>query len=167
MTETILSLAVTSIAFASADGSSIFSGSCPEGNRVRVVARKNSLPRAPLIGEVWEIAGENRTHPKFGEQLHARRGKYLVPRGRLIVSYLASNPDFEGIGEAKANALYEAFGERLVTILGAGDISALATVLSASLAQRLIAVGAEKLEEAALVDCLDDHGVDLGLANTR
>jgi exodeoxyribonuclease V alpha subunit len=137
MIETI-SITVSALTHLAKNGSVIFSGHCAKGIRIRVVAGPRSLPRPPALGEAWEIAGDFREHPKFGRQLHAKRGSYSVPKGRLIVNYLASHPDFTGIGEGKANALYGAFGDNLVAFLDAGDAGALRKVLTASLAERLI-----------------------------
>lgn len=164
MPETV-SLTVSSLTFLAANGSAIFSGQCDAGHRVRVVAGKKALPRQPFIGEVWEVTGEYRDHPKYGRQLHAKRGCYCIPKGRLLIRYLASHPDFAGIGEGKARALYDAFGDRLTSILDDGDVEALWSVLSGTMAERLVAIWSEKRAEAAVVVFLDQHGFDIRLAN--
>lgn len=164
MAETV-TVIVSSLVFVAASGATIFSGRDLDGKRVRVIAGKSALPRPPVVGEVWSVDGIYREHPKYGNQLHATRAGYTPPRGRLVVSYLASHPDFAGIGETKAKALYEVFGERLVEILGAGDIDALQAVLTAPMATRVVAVWAEHQAEAAVVDFLDKHGFDIRLAN--
>lgn len=163
-TETI-SLTVTVLTYLGQDGSSIFSGQGNDGNKIRVVASNKALPRTPAIGEVWEITGEYREHSQYGRQLHAKRGCYSVPRGRLIVDYLANHPDFVGIGDAKAKALYEAFGDELVGVLDSGDVEALWSVLTGSMAERLVAAWAEKRAEGAVVSFLDKYGFDIRLAN--
>ena len=166
MTEIVtVSLAVSSLAYVSENGASIFSGRCTEGKQVRVVARKNVLPRTPVIGEIWTVDGDFNEHPKYGRQLHATRGSYITPRGQLIVSYLANHPDFSGIGERKAKALYKAFGDRLASILAEGDVEALQAVLSASTAERLVFVWREKQAEVAVVSFLDEYGFDVRQAN--
>ena len=121
MPETV-SITVSTLTHLAENGSAIFSGHCAEGTRIRVVAGPRCLPRQPAIGEVWEITGNFREHPRYGCQLYAKRGSYSMPKGRLIVSYLVSHPDFAGIGENKANALYDTFGDGLVAILDAGDV---------------------------------------------
>lgn len=160
-----ISLTVTVLTYLGQDGSSIFSGQGNDGNKIRVVASNKALPRTPAIGEAWEITGEYREHPQYGRQLHAKRGCYSVPRGRLIVDYLANHPDFVGIGDAKAKALYEAFGDELVGVLDSGDVEALWSVLTGSMAERLVAAWAEKRAEGAVVSFLDKYGFDIRLAN--
>lgn len=164
MAETV-TVTVSSLVFVAASGAAIFSGRDPDGQRVRVVAGKRALPRPPVVGEVWTVDGTYREHPKYGKQLHATRAGYSPPRGRLIVGYLASHPDFAGIGEAKARALHEVFGDRLAPTLDAGDVDALQAVLTAPMATRVIAVWAEHQAEAAVVVFLDKHGFDIRLAN--
>lgn len=164
MPETV-SLTVSALTHLASNGSAIFSGRSAEGGRIRVVAGPRSLPRHPAIGEAWEITGEFREHPKFGRQLYAKRGSYFVPKGRLIINYLANHPDFAGIGEGKANALYDAFGDDLVGILESGDVEALWSVVTASMADRLVEVWAEKRAEGAVVAFLDRYGFDVRLAN--
>jgi exodeoxyribonuclease V alpha subunit len=88
-----------------------------------------------------------------------------VPKGRLIVNYVASHPDFTGIGEGKANALYDAFGNDLISLLDTGDVEALRTVLTAYLAERLVEAWSEKRAEGAVIAYLDKYGFDLRLSN--
>lgn len=160
-----LSITVSALTHLASNGSAIFSGRSAEGGRIRVVAGPRCLPRHPAIGEAWEITGEFREHPRFGRQLYAKRGSYSVPKGRLVINYLANHPDFAGIGEGKAKALYDAFGDNLVSVLDAGDVEALWAVVSASMADRLVEVWAEKRAEGAVVAFLDKYGFDARLAN--
>lgn len=160
-----LSITVRALTHLASNGSAIFSGRSKEGDQIRVVAGPRCLPRHPAIGEAWEITGEFREHPRFGRQLYAKRGSYSIPKGRLIISYLANHPDFAGIGESKAKALYDAFGDNLTSILDAGDTEALWTVVTATMAARLVEVWAEKRAEGAIVAFLDKYGFDVRLAN--
>ena len=160
-----LSITVRALTHLASNGSAIFSGRSEEGDQIRVVAGPRCLPRHPAIGEAWEITGEFREHPRFGRQLYAKRGSYSIPKGRLIISYLANHPDFAGIGESKAKALYDAFGDNLAPILDVGDVEALWTVVTASMADRLVEVWAEKRAEGAVVAYLDKYGFDVRLAN--
>lgn len=160
-----ISITVSTLTHLAGNGSAIFSGYSAEGIRIRVVAGPRSLPRQPAIGEAWEIIGDFREHPRFGRQLYAKRGTYSAPKGRLIINYLANHADFVGIGERKAKALYDAFGDDLASILDSGDVEALWTVLTASIAERLVEVWAEKREEGAIIAYLDKHGFDARLAS--
>jgi exodeoxyribonuclease V alpha subunit len=148
------------------NGAAIFSGVTDSGRSLRVVAAPKALARVPAPGEAWCIAGEMRVSPQYGAQLHATTGRYELPRGRLITRYLADHADFAGIGEAKAQRLWEAFGERLVPTLSAGDVDALEAVLTRSAAARLVEVWADKRAEAETVEFLDANGFEWRLSTT-
>ncbi len=165
MAEVTVALTVRSLTFTGSDGSAIFTGVDEAGAKVKVVAGARSLPRAPLAGETWQVTGTFREHARYGRQLHASKGTYSIPQGRLLTHYLANNPAFAGIGESRAKDLYEAFGDQLKTLLDAGDIDALASVIPASTAEGLVQSWAEKRDEAALVAWLDAHGFDVRVAN--
>lgn len=165
MSDTAVSIAVSTITFLAEDGMCVFSGDGSEGTRIRAVARRNTLSRPPLVGEVWNLTGRFHTHPQYGEQLLVTAGSFSVPKGRLIVRYLVSNPRFAGIGQAKAEALYTTFGDGLVEVLNNGETSALASVLSPQMAERLTAAWAHNREEAKLVAFLDEYGFEPRVAN--
>lgn len=148
------------------NGATIFSGADEQGNAVRVIAGPRALARVPVAGETWVITGAVRDDGKFGPQFHAQGGRYELPRGRLLVRYLAEHPGFAGIGEKKAKRLWDEFGERLYTVLSEGPVEALHAVLGAAVAQRLAEVWAEKREEAETIDFLDAHGFDWRMAST-
>ena len=165
MAEVTVALTVRSLTFRGADGSAIFAGYDASGAKIKVVATARSLPRPPLAGETWRIMGVFREHARYGRQLHAIKGTYALPRGRLLVHYLASNPVFAGIGERRAHDLYAAFGDRLTALLDAADSETLASVIPADIAKGLVQGWATKREEAALVAWLDAQGFDVRLAN--
>jgi exodeoxyribonuclease V alpha subunit len=145
-------------------GATIFSGVTDDDRHVRVVASAKAVGRVPLAGEAWFVGGEFRVHPAYGDQLHASHCRYELPRGRLIVRYLAEHPDFAGIGAAKAARLWETFGERLAPTLVAADVDALEAVLTRPMAVRLVETWAQKRVEAETVEFLDAHGLDWSLA---
>lgn len=160
---TALTVTVTRVLGATADGGAVFSGTSAEGRAVRVVASPRVLSRPPLPGESWRVEGAIQEHPRYGRQLVASACGYQLPAGQLLVQYLANSPDFRGIGAAKAQALWDAFGDRLAPTLADGDARALETVLAPSMAQRLVEVWRSKLPEAELMAFLDAHGFDLRL----
>lgn len=160
-----VTLTIRSILFQAIDGAAIFSGHTEKGKIVRVVARNGILSRQPVVGELWEIIGQYREHVTYGMQLYARSGKHVIPKGRLLVRYLADHPDYAGIGKTKAKALYDAFGDQLVEKLNSGDAGALSRVVSVRLSQRIIEVWAEQQGEAAVVAFLDKYGFEPKLAN--
>ena len=83
-----------------------------------------------------------------------------LPRGQHIVDFLASRPEFVGVGKVTAKRLWERFGEELYTILGNGAYDRLSEVLQESHAR--IVVDAWRNEQA-VADCVvffDEHGID-------
>ncbi|WP_290922327.1 AAA family ATPase [Halodesulfovibrio sp.] len=160
-----VSLTVHSLLFQAVDGTAIFSGHLEDGKSIRVVARSGVLPRQPVVGELWEIAGHYREHQIYGQQLYASSGKNVVPKGALLIQYLAAHPEFAGVGKTKAKALYDVFGDQLVDILNAGDADTLTCVVTSSLADRIISVWAEQQEDTAVIAFLDKYGFEANLAN--
>ncbi|UIJ81945.1 AAA family ATPase [Rhizobium leguminosarum] len=83
-----------------------------------------------------------------------------IPRGRYVVEFLASRPEFAGIGKATAARLWKHFGPDLYTVLGDGNIDRLAEVLDRNQA----AIVAEAwTNQLALADCVvffDENGID-------
>ena len=161
---TVLIVSVTRVLGTTADGGAVFSGISPDGDKVRVVASPRVLSRPPVSGELWRIEGAFENHPLYGLQIVAHACGYQLPADRLLVQYLTNSPEFRGIGAAKAQALWNAFGERLAPTLSQGNIRALEAVLSPSMAQRLVESWQAKLPEAELMAFLDTHGFDLRLA---
>lgn len=87
-----------------------------------------------------------------------------LPKGRHIVEFLASRPEFAGIGKVTAKRLWERFGDELYVILAAGDDVRLSDVLHAS--QAKIVVDAWRRQQA-IADCVvffDEHGIDVRVA---
>ncbi|MCA1444084.1 AAA family ATPase [Ensifer sp. IC4062] len=84
----------------------------------------------------------------------------VIPRGRYIVEFLASRPEFAGVGKATAARLWKHFGPDLYIVLGDGDIDRLAEVLDRNQAAIVVEAWANQL---ALADCVvffDENGID-------
>ncbi|MBZ7921741.1 ATP-dependent RecD-like DNA helicase [Ensifer adhaerens] len=87
-----------------------------------------------------------------------------IPRGRHIVEFLASRPEFVGVGKATAARLWERYGSDLYVILGDGDVDRLSELLDRN--QAAIVIEAWRNQQA-LADCVvffDEHGIDIGLS---
>ncbi|MBB2692262.1 UNVERIFIED_ORG: exodeoxyribonuclease V alpha subunit [Rhizobium esperanzae] len=87
-----------------------------------------------------------------------------IPRGRHIVEFLASRPEFVGVGKATAARLWERFESDLYAILGDGDIDRLSEMLDRN--QAAIVVEAWRNQQA-LADCVvffDEHGIELAIS---
>lgn len=130
----------------------------------RVVADAAILLRPPGIGERWEVAGPVRVHPHYGRQVHAERVVPIRPHGELLRRFLARNKTFQGVGEARARRLWDAFGEGLNDLLDAGNTLRLADVLGSDLAASLVDAWRESQGEAKVVRWLEDHRFPVTLA---
>ncbi|AOG08789.1 AAA family ATPase [Agrobacterium sp. RAC06] len=87
-----------------------------------------------------------------------------VPSGRYIVEFLATRPEFVGVGKATAVRLWERFGQNLYAILGDGDIDRLSELLDRN--QAAIVIEAWRNQQA-LADCVvffDEHGIEIGIS---
>lgn len=88
----------------------------------------------------------------------------IIPSGRHIVEFLASRPEFVGVGRAKAKRLWDRFGSSLYTLLGNGEVEALSEIIDRS--QAAIVVAAWRNQQA-LADCVvffDEQGIDIRVA---
>lgn len=87
-----------------------------------------------------------------------------IPRGRHIVEFLASRPEFVGVGKMTAARLWERFGSDLYAILSDGDVDRLSELLDRN--QAALATEAWRSQQA-LADCVvffDEHGIELTAA---
>ncbi|MBP2558729.1 exodeoxyribonuclease V alpha subunit [Neorhizobium galegae] len=88
----------------------------------------------------------------------------VLPRGKHLIDFMASRPEFVGVGKATARRLWERFNTDLYAILGNGDIDRLAEVLDRN--QAAIVIDAWRTQQAT-ADCVvffDEHGIDNRLA---
>lgn len=90
--------------------------------------------RGPVVERQVSVNGFIMTE----RQVEAEEAVLARPSGEHVITFLADNPAFEGIGTVKARRLWDAFGERLYGLLDAGDASTLATVLTPEVAQRMV-----------------------------
>lgn len=87
-----------------------------------------------------------------------------LPRGRHIIEFLASRPEFVGVGKATAARLWERFGSDLYAVLGDGEVDRLSEVLDRN--QATIVAEAWRNQQA-LADCVvffDEHGIEIGIS---
>jgi exodeoxyribonuclease V alpha subunit len=120
-------------------------------------------------GQWWKVSGE--ASKRFLDvngyrlaewQIDASSAALLRPSGEHIVAFMTDSPAFEGIGQVKARRLWEAFGDGLYDVLDAGDVSALATVLTPESAAQVVAAWAQHGDSRTL-QWLQAQGIDLGL----
>ncbi len=136
------------------------------GAKHRIVASRLVMPREPVPGEVWNVSGVIRKHPKYGPQVEASSATLLRPSGRLIVGTIAKSPAFRGIGEVRANRLWDAFGEKIYELLDTGDPAPFIDLLGGDLAGALVEGWKAISVDAAVYQWLDRHGVGPALARS-
>ena len=120
-------------------------------------------------GQWWTVAGQlaERRSVVDGfdlveQQVDVEVAYLARPTGEHLVTFIAENPAFEGLGTVKARRLWERFGEQLYLLLDAADPSPFAEVLSATAAQRLVEAWACHGESRTL-QWLQAAGFDIGL----
>lgn len=145
-------------------GGAVFTGQDEHGTLHRVMAEASVLHRPPGLGERWDVAGFIRVHPKYGPQIHAKRAVPTRPKGELLRRFLAQNRAFQGVGDARARKLWEAFGEALYGLLDAGNAERLAEVLGPDLAASLVDAWKESQAEAKVIRWLEDHCFPVAMA---
>ncbi|MEM5345808.1 AAA family ATPase [Paraburkholderia azotifigens] len=154
-------VSVTSVRSTTQAGGAIFAGVREDGTKVIVVASHRSLVRFPVVGESWKVQGSYSNHPIHGQQLYAVSCMYVLPQGRLIANYLASDAAFKGIGPSKARRLWEMLGHKLRPALDDSDTDTFAAILGERLAACIVETWKHKYAEAELVKYLDEFGFDL------
>lgn len=164
-------ICVTSIISEQAFGT-IFSGEIAEptherhGMSIRVNAIASAMLGRPAKGEVWEVEGALHDTPAWGWQIKATRAFRPKPNGKLIRAFLAGH--CPGIGQERANALWNAFGDDLGVLLSDEvNISRLASVIAPQRPHLALALAAECVRtwkeaegETTTLQWLDDQGVD-------
>lgn len=148
MSNLSVQLRITSIRSRGRSGGAIFAGMTDAGESFVANCDYRLLPDASLVdkGQVWTISGPVTIrsasvnggnflrHEKVIEATHA---ELLRPAARNIVAWIANCPDCPGIGQVKAQRLYDRFGLELTERIEQRDLEALAQVVSEDAAQLL------------------------------
>ncbi len=120
-------------------------------------------------GQWWRVAGDAKSRVLDVEgfriterQLNAQTAVLLRPSGEHLVTLLAENPEFDGIGLVKARKCWERFGGRLYEILDSGDVESLSTVLTRRCAEKAVAAWSI-YGDAETLQWLQKHGFAVGL----
>jgi exodeoxyribonuclease V alpha subunit len=85
-------------------------------------------------------------------------------RSFLLPKWLATDPEFVGIGFATAAKLAAAFGDSLHAVLASDSLQVLTPILGEHLSRQLLATYREKIAEAEVIAWLDKHQFDNRLA---
>lgn len=159
-------------------GGAIFTGVPVDANggvtdaQTYIVVRASHATIGPIRverGQWWFIRGtvEERQVTvngfQMGErQVEAEDAALTRPSGEHIITFLADNPAFEGIGTVKARRLWDAFGERLYDLLDSGDSANLSSVLAGEVAKKLVDAW-EVQGNSITLQWLQSHGFDARL----
>ncbi len=118
-------------------------------------------------GQWWSVSGpmaERRAVVDGFElreqQIEAKVAHLAMPSGEHIVSFIAENPAFEGLGSVKARRLWERFGNHLYDLLNVGDPTAFAQVLTEEAAKRLVEAWAAQ-GQSRILQWLQAQGFDV------
>ncbi len=118
-------------------------------------------------GQWWKVLGEATERQldvngyRVSEwQIEATRALLLRPSGEHIVSFMADNPAFEGIGQVKARKLWDSLGNRLYEALDGADLDTLATVLTPESAMQVVSAWTQYGDSRTL-QWLQAEGIDL------
>jgi exodeoxyribonuclease V alpha subunit len=149
---------ITSV-HSSAHGSMVLIGRDEDGSLQRAIARAHVLPREPAVGETWRLTGTDQDHALFGQQLHTQIALPLVPKGKAIIRYLATEQRFVGVGWATADRLWSAFGEELFHIIRSRDLSRLAAIVGPEKALSIIDGFGSLAEEVDIFQWFDRYGI--------
>lgn len=145
--------------YASPAGGGVLIGRDERGALRRAVIGAAAMTRDPAPGETWRVTGAERAHIEYGLQIHARVALPLLPTGRAVVRYLATNTRFPGIGWATATRLWDTLGERLYAAIRQRDLRAVAEVIGAERAVAVVQGFGMLAEETEVFEWLDRYGV--------
>jgi exodeoxyribonuclease V alpha subunit len=118
-------------------------------------------------GQWWKVSGEavervlDVNGYKVAEwQIDASKAVLTRPSGEHIVSFIADNPAFEGIGQVKARKLWDTLGTKLYVALDAADVDSLDKVLTPESAMQVVQAWAQYGDSRTL-QWLQAEGIDL------
>jgi exodeoxyribonuclease V alpha subunit len=118
-------------------------------------------------GQWWKVSGEAAERLldvngyRVSEwQIDASKAVLMRPSDEHIVSFIAENPNFIGIGQVKARKLWNTFGTKLYEVLDAADVDTLASVLTPESALQVIGAWAQYGDSRTL-QWLQTEGISL------
>ena len=136
-----------------------------------VVRASGPVLGATLVqtGQWWNVSGDTLQRNievngfKLAEwQIEATSAFLMRPSGEHIVSFMADNPAFVGIGQVKARKLWETLGNRLYAALDGADVDTLSKVLSPESAVQVVGAWAQ-FGDSQTLQWLQAEGFELAL----
>lgn len=120
-------------------------------------------------GQWWSVTGTMAArqlsvngYQMTERQVEASTAALARPSGEHLITFIAENASFEGIGTVKARRLWDTFGERLYELLDKREVATLSTVLAPDIAHRLVTAWAKQGESQTL-QWLQSQGFDVRL----
>lgn len=170
MNESSVQLRVTSIRSRGRIGGVIFSGVTGSGESYVAACNYTLIPDASIVekGQIWLVTGwtSQRTSIQSNgfklqeRQIEACEAELLRPAGKNIISWIAASPDCQGIGQVKAQKLYNRFGQELPEIIAKRQLNRLTEVISETMAETLCNAF-EKFKVASALQWLDQVGLPM------
>lgn len=168
MSDLSVQLRIISVRSRGRSGGAIFAGTAENGQGYVAVCDYRLIPDSslPEKGQLWRIGGavsRQKTQGQGGyvvleHRIDADQAELLRPAGRNIVAWIADSPDCAGIGQVKAQKLYDRFGPDLLDHIEQCHLDVLARVVGEESAQRLCDAFA-KFKVANVLHWLDQVGL--------
>ncbi|MDI5891109.1 AAA family ATPase [Halomonas rhizosphaerae] len=111
----------------------------------------------PCNGQRWALRGSLSIY-KQEQQIDVEHAELLRPSGKNLIAWIAGCPDIPGVGQVKAQKLYDCFGPELVSLIEQKDIDALSAFISPE-AAGLLCHALEKYQVAQTLVWLDQVGM--------
>lgn len=93
---------------------------------VTIKTEPENLPVMPAVGQHWAVKGVRLIESRDTNGYMMQQHTYTAPEhiecslpetGEQLINFIAKEPDFKGIGESKARALWDSLGTNLHTII--------------------------------------------------
>lgn len=147
MSDLSVHLRITSVRSRGHPGGVIFSGRTEDGLHYVAVCDYKLVPNASLVekGQQWHVRGTpsrrqvetNNGYRVEETQILAAEASLFRPAGRNIVGWIASCPGCQGIGQVRAQNLWDRFGLELTELIERRNLDALKEILTENAAQAL------------------------------
>lgn len=148
MADLSVQIRITSIRSRGRPGGAIFSGVSATGQSYVTKCNYYLLPDSSVVdkGQVWSVTGPitARSTPaqdgrflRHEQVIEATSAELLRPAGRNIIAWISNSSDCAGIGQVKAQKLWDRFGHELVDLIERRDLDPLTQIVSEDAAQLL------------------------------
>lgn len=159
MTDLSVELTITSVLSRGARGGAIMAGVDTNGRRYVARCSWTLIPDSsvPSKGQRWALRGALNTYQQ-GQQIEVAHAELLRPSGKNMIAWIAGCSDIPGVGQVKAQKLYDCFGPDLVSLIEKKALDALSVVISPEAAD-LLCHAFEKYQVAQTLVWLDQVGM--------